>query len=425
MTEHRDLSVVMEDLSEQLSLLHSGQRPRPEREEAAEVEELQSALEELKAAQDELMTARTDAEAQRTRYHDLFQFAPDGYLVTDLYGRISEANQAACALLNRRPNFILDKPFPIYVDTEDRARLRVELCRLRKKDRLELRVRLLPRGKAPVDTQVTAGAVRNWLGEVSAVRWIIRDVTKRKRAEEDLLKNRRGLQLMTSKIALVEEQERRRIANDIHDHIGQSLALAKLRLGLLREKIGGEQQAELDEIRNLLSKTIGQVRSLTFELSPTVLYELGLGAAIEWLIEQRAACGVAFSFHNQAPDQSLRPEVQITLFQTIRELLANVIKHAAARSCAVSLLQRDEEVVVEVEDDGAGFDPVATLARRPRDNSLGLFSVQERLAHLKGRVHIDSAPGHGTRVQLVVPLRPRKKVRKREVRHATERADRG
>lgn len=425
MTEHRDLSVVMEDLSERLLLLQSCPRPETKRNEAGDVEGLHSALEELKAAQEELITARIDAEAQRARYHDLFQSAPDGYLVTNQFGRIDEANQAAGGLLNRPLSFILGRPLTVYIDAEDRGRLRTELSRLRETDRIELTVRLLPRDKAPVDVQVTAGAVRNWAGEVTAVRWIIRDVSRQKRAEHDLLKSRRGLQLMTSKIALVEEQERRRIANDIHDHIGQSLALAKLRLGLLREKISDQQRAELDEVRNILSKTIAQVRSLTFELSPTVLYELGLGAAIEWLIEQRAECGVSLSFRNEAPDLSLRREMQITLFQAIRELVANVIKHAAAHSCVIGLSQRDQTVIVQVEDDGIGFDPDVVMARRPRDNSLGLFSVQERLAHLRGRVHIDSAPGRGTRVQLVVPLRPRKKVSKPEVRHATERTDRG
>jgi PAS domain S-box-containing protein len=377
------------------------------------IEELTAALEELRVSQDELIAARVEAETQRSRYQDLFEMAPDGYVVTGPRGRIAEANRAAAQLFNIRGDFLLDKPLSIFIHREDRAILATRLNRLKSIDWDEGTLRLSPRGDNERTAHVTARAVRRWGGELEAVRWILRDVTEQRNAEDALRASREHIRNMASKITLAEEQERRRIAGEIHDHISQSLAVAKLRLGMLRESLSGEQLKAVDDVRKLLSQVLVQSRSLTFELSPAVLYELGLAAAIEWLIEQRANYGVKFEFRNDSTDFQIRRDVAVILFQSVRELLTNILKHARATQASIRISKSGSEVIIDIEDDGVGFNLPEQLSRRARNTSVGLFSVHERLDHLGGRAAIDTTPGKGTRIRLSAPLQPARRTRKK------------
>lgn len=398
---------------------------KPTRSAAEEVESLRVALEELHATQDELQAAREEAEAQRERYRDLFEFAPDGYLLTDDRGRIQESNLAAAALLNVWPPYVLGKPLSLYVAREDRVRFAAHLRTLREVARLETDLTLTPRKAGPRVVHLTAAAVREYHGLPATLRWMIRDVTQQRQSEQALRSSRERLRQMASKLTMVEEQERRRIAQDIHDHIGQSLAAAKLRLGMLRAALPKEHTAGIDEVRELLSQTLVQTRTLTFELSPTVLYELGLGPAIEWLMEQRSSYGVRFEMNNEATGIRLPRKTELMLFQAVRELISNVIRHAGCTAATVTLRQQDNYLIVEVADNGIGFDADRRSSDGAHNRSLGLLSVYERLEHVGGEVDIDSKPGRGTCVRLVAPLRASKKKNSNgKLTHAPQRADR-
>ena len=379
-------------------------------------------LEELHAVQEELLAARADAEAERERFRELFASAQDGYMLTSGTGRIEEANIAVATLLNVSGQYLVGKPVVVYIHPQDRARLSSQLRLMKSAKRSEMTLRVLPRRGNERMIHATVNAARDRHSGRTSLRWMLRDITSQREAEEALHVSREQLRQMSSKLAMVEEQERRRIAMEIHDHIGQSLAAAKLKLGMLRLTLSGEQAAAVDEIRDLLSQTLAQTRTLTFELSPTILYELGLGAAIEWLIEQRSHYGVRFEFVNQLPGLRLPRKTEIMLFQSVRELLANVIRHAAATQARLTLRRQNRDVVLEVEDDGIGFDFLQWTQRPDRDPSIGLLSVQERLDHLAGHTEIQSAPGRGTRVRLVAPSRVLRKTSNRNEHHAPQRA---
>jgi PAS domain S-box-containing protein len=366
-------------------------------------------LEVLRVTQEALMLAKDEADRERARYYELFEFAPDPYLVTTPAGRIREANRAAAVFLGIQNISIVDKPLSLYVDAKDRVLFEHVLGRMRQTLRGEWVLRMNPRGGQARIAHVTAGAVREADDRTTAIRWIIRDISEQHRAERELRASRRRIRLMASKLALVEERERRRIASDIHDHISQSLAVAKLRLGMMREAVPLSHKPALDEVRSLLSEVIAQTRTLTFELSPAVLYELGLGAAIEWLLEQRAGYGIKFEFHNESADLRLQRDTAITLFQAAREVLANIIKHSGATGATFRLSHDDNNVRIEVQDNGTGFPVEETLSRKPQELGLGLVSMRERIVHLGGSVEIQSEPGNGTRVFLAVPLNRAKK----------------
>jgi DNA-binding NarL/FixJ family response regulator/signal transduction histidine kinase len=222
------------------------------------------------------------------------------------------------------------------------------------------------------------------------------------RAKERISEYQSQLRSLASELALTSERERRQIAQELHDQIGQNLAAIKFKLGLLKQS---SQDKELDESLVLLERTIESSRNLTYELSPPVLHELGLCAALEWLVHQlRANFGIAGQFYDDLKPKPLTDDLRIVLFQAVRELLTNVGKHSRANMARVTAKVVAGELWLEVVDDGVGFDPALYRALRQGTVGMGLFSVRERMAHLETRMEIISAPGQGTRVILHAPL---------------------
>ena len=228
------------------------------------------------------------------------------------------------------------------------------------------------------------------------------------RAKERITEYQAQLRSLASELALTSERERRQIAQELHDQIGQNLAAIKFKLGLLAQT---SQDKELTESLVLLERTIQSSRNLTYELSPPVLHELGLCAALEWLVHQlRANFGIAGQFFDDLQPKPLSDDLRIVLFQAVRELLTNVGKHSRANMARVTAKVVGGELCLEVNDDGVGFDPAQHRALRQGANGMGLFSVRERMAHLETRMEIVSAPGRGTRVILHAPLLDKQKV---------------
>ncbi len=244
--------------------------------------------------------------------------------------------------------------------------------------------------------------IRNELGKVTHFVSMQRDITKRKRAEEELLAYQDQLRSFASELSLTEERERRRIAVDLHDHIGQILAITKIRLGALRDTFSSTESCrEIDQIRAFVEQAIGYTKSLTFELSPPILYELGLPAAVEWLCEKlQKEHGIAFLFRDDGRDKPLAVDVTVLLFQALRELLINVVKHARADQVTVDLLRNDDTVRIVLSDNGSGFD----LSTISKESTFGLFSVRERLKHFGGNYEIRTKPGSGTTIIMLAPL---------------------
>ncbi len=244
--------------------------------------------------------------------------------------------------------------------------------------------------------------IRDENGKVTHFIIIQRDITERKKAEEEVRVYQEQLRSLASELSLAEEGERRRIATDLHDHIGQTLAITKLKLGALRNALSSNGHGELlSEIWSLVDQTIKYTKSLTFELSPPILYELGFEATIEWLGEQmQKQHGIIFVFESDGISKSLDKDVSILMFQAVRELFMNVVKHSAAQNVRVFMRRINEDMEIAVEDDGTGFD----LAKLEK-NTFGFFSIRERLKRFGGTFVIETEPGHGTRVVLTAPVR--------------------
>jgi signal transduction histidine kinase len=215
-----------------------------------------------------------------------------------------------------------------------------------------------------------------------------------------------SLRRLASELSLVEARERRKIAEDIHDHIGQALAFTKMSVEQFRgNAIFCGFEDKIDEIATLLDQTIQYTRNLTFEISPPALYELGLEAAIDGLAERfRKKHGLAARVETGPEIGPLGSDVVVLMYKSVQELLTNVAKHARAESSTVRIRREGNFIRVEVEDDGCGFDAGALESCGAGDH-FGLFNIRERIQYLGGVMEIRSAPGRGTTVALLTPCR--------------------
>jgi two-component system, NarL family, sensor histidine kinase UhpB len=207
-------------------------------------------------------------------------------------------------------------------------------------------------------------------------------------------------------LACSRENERRKVAGELHDEIGQNLVLAKMKLGSLKNSLPLEYSLLIEEVRNLIDHTIKETRNVIHELYPQVLHELGLKAALEWLVERTQEKYNLSCVAEIGPiPKALKQNVQGILYQAVRELLVNVAKHASASRAKVILSGRGASVVIQVVDDGRGFDPHSFALPGQNFKGFGLFSIREHLANFGGNLHIASSPGTGTQVTITLPLR--------------------
>ncbi len=256
---------------------------------------------------------------------------------------------------------------------------------------------LLPDGREPeflAEEQILLSTVAERIVEIIAL----------KESQKTLSTYQEHLRSLASELTLTEERERRSLALCLHDRIGQGLAVVKLKLETLRHLLPAEHQPRLDDVSALIKQIVNDTRTLTFEISPPILYELGLKQAIIWLGENMTRqFGIPVEVRSDEELVELTEGVRVMLFRSIQELLTNTVKHAQASRATVRLMNDADELCVVVEDDGVGFDMEASKYVPTAAGGFGLFSIRERIAHLGGRVDICSGRGTGTRIQISVP----------------------
>jgi signal transduction histidine kinase len=236
------------------------------------------------------------------------------------------------------------------------------------------------------------------------------DISEQKKRERELAVYRNQLRSLVSELTIAEDRERRNIASLLHDDVLQKLALSKMKLSMLRETLTSEDQLlALDNIHDYVSEMFRDMRSLTFDLCPPVLYDIGLEAAVrDWFQKELVdKHGIKVNLEARGQTSHLREDLRVALYRAIREVLMNVIKHARARKVDVTLAYLDDSVRVEVLDDGMGFDLAAVEAGNESSGGLGLFTVRERLEYFGGSLKAESTPGGGSRVTLTAALADR------------------
>ncbi len=234
------------------------------------------------------------------------------------------------------------------------------------------------------------------------------DITRRRRAEEALWESEQRLRFLTSQLLTAQERERKRISMELHDELGQSLAVLKLQVRAIERRLGDVQldlKADCRELLNYLDGVIDNVRRLSRDLSPAILEDLGLQSALKYLLNGVSKhYSVSHSFEVEDLDQLFTADAQIIIYRIFQECLTNISKHAGASEVSVAIRKKDGLVSIALEDNGTGFDPAQVSARRIAGRGLGLAALNERARMLGGTLEIRSQPGAGTKVTCVIPI---------------------
>jgi signal transduction histidine kinase len=249
--------------------------------------------------------------------------------------------------------------------------------------------------------------VRDRTADLERMNQTLRDeISERLRAGEAIRHSQAQLRRLATELTLAEERERRAIASDLHDHIGQALAVIRARLRQMQSNaMFSGMEKDIEDTLTLLDQTIQSTRTLTFEISPPVLYDLGLEPALQWLCRQfQKKHGLRAEMTSEGSGPLVPDNIQITVFRSVQELLLNAAKHARASSVRVHLARLPAALRVEVRDDGEGFDVSREGASMDDHGGFGLFSIRERLRVLGGALGVSSSPGRGAAFTLDVPL---------------------
>jgi PAS domain S-box-containing protein len=340
------------------------------------------------------------------RYRLLATNASDVFTRMDKDGRVIYVSPRCTTLLGFEASELvgrLARSMMPQVDADMLRNLREDLVSGRRLD-ATVEHRMVCKDGSMVWVESSVRGFRRGPGEEPELVIVTRDISHRKRIEESLRQYEARLRLMSSELVLAEERERRQLAVDLHDSIGQMLAALRIRLDIFVSEIGRRGRGdEMKEIQSLLEQIISHTRSLTFLLSPPTLYTLGLEAALGTLVEQyQQAHGIAVHLDVGSGRTDLPEDLRVLLFRAVRELLVNVAKHANATEASIRLSHSNGTLHIEVRDNGVGLNTTVNPSSRDQ-KGFGLFSIQERLQGLGGSMLMESAPGHGTCITLVAP----------------------
>jgi PAS domain S-box-containing protein len=354
-------------------------------------------------AQDYIEVLR-DSEA---RFRTIFEATTMGIALVDKDGRIVECNPALQRMLGYSLTEFVNHIFTVFVLSEDIDRCKALFRELvnGKQESYQSEKKFVCKDGRTVWGRLNVSLIRGTTAEEYFAICMVEDISEQKQAEKEIRAYQEQLRSVASELSLTEERERRRLATDLHDHVGQILALAQIKLGAIRHSPSATQLVEpMDEVRRLIEGTIQYTRSLTFELSPPILYDLGFEAAVEWLAELiHEQQGLTVKVQADRATKPMNDEIRIILFQTVRELLANIVRHASAKHIQIFIAREDATLQIKIEDDGLGLGISADAGDGPF--GFGFFSIGERLKYLGGHLEVVSEPGWGTRVTLQVPLK--------------------
>jgi PAS domain S-box-containing protein len=399
------------------------QTPRPEEVQRL-VQESETRRLELESQNEQLRRAQRQLEQYRDRYIHLYDFAPLGYVSLDEDGYVQEINLAGVHLLGVEREGVTGYSFVDYVVPDDRTAFleHVRQCvhqrqemtsevTLQAKDGRSIAVQL---HSIPEEAENDTVFCKTAFTDISERRKFeeqlraFNESLERRVAERTAVAEHRAMQLraLASELSQAEQRERRRLAQALHDQLQQLLVLTKIRLGALNRQLREEEPRSLvGQIQELLDQSIAESRSLTAELSPAVLYDVGLAAGLDWLarqMQEKHSLRVELRADRQAEpsDEGTR----VFLFQAVRELLLNVVQHAGTDQARVEMARVGGQVKIEVRDPGRGFEPASMEADTGSTTGFGLFSIRERLELLGGRLEIHSTPGQGTQTMILAPL---------------------
>ncbi len=245
-------------------------------------------------------------------------------------------------------------------------------------------------------------------GEDRPIRMVgtVQDITERKKAEKKLIERQEAIKNMAIQLSVAEERKRCRIAEDLHDQIVPKLVLGKMRVHALRKSMPDGVDADaIESIESLLEQAISDTRALSFQLRPPILANTSLEAALKGLAQEfMEHHGLNVEIIDDSSYKPLTYELRSAIFQIVRKLLLNIVKHAGTQNAWIIIKKTDDMIDIKVEDDGCGSNLANFSFDKPKPGGFGLFNAKSKIEYLGGEMSIESSPGAGTRVFLKAPL---------------------
>jgi two-component system, NarL family, sensor histidine kinase UhpB len=346
------------------------------------------------------ISARKQAELARLesdqRYQDLVEQAADAIWLRGPDGGMLFVNDAGCKLLGYTRDELLRSRSAELVHASDHGtKSRLDALKPLETVRIERVMRHKDGHAIPVE----ASSHRLADGSMQV---ISHDITERKRRADELRE-------MSRRLSEAQETERRAIARELHDEVGQSLTATRINLRDLEQQAeGGPLAQRLADTAAIIADLLSRVRQMSLDLHPSVLDDLGVVAALRWCVRTRAS-GNILEVNLDVPEELPRFDgmVEITLFRVFQEALSNVLKHAQAGHLGVHLRHAGDKLILTMQDDGVGFDAEAARRHAMSGKSLGLLGMQERVRLAGGALILESAPGRGTQLQVSLPATER------------------
>ncbi|MDR7417913.1 MAG: PAS domain-containing protein [Armatimonadota bacterium] len=370
---------------------------------AGAFDQMADALESRQAQSDQ---AQSELRTSHALLNAIVEGTTDAVYIKDLEGRYRMINSAGARYVGLTPAEIMGRN-DLNVLTPEQA------ARVREADRA-----VIETGETrTVETtgifaggertfSVTKAPYRDAHGRIAGVIGIARDVSDLIRAGRDRERYAARLQDLSRRLLEAQEGERRRIARELHDEIGQALTAVSANLEAARRANPPPAAAErLRDGIDIVDGMIRQVRELALDLRPSLLDDLGLVAALRWHLDRVAQrAGLTAQFVALPSEMRLRGDIETLCFRVAQEALTNVVRHARARRVGVELIQQDGHLSLTVTDDGVGFDVDRAEHAAGQGESFGLLSMRERVQLAGGELEVESVPAHGTAVRAVFPL---------------------
>jgi PAS domain S-box-containing protein len=357
------------------------------------------------------------------RYRSLVELSPDAVVVY-VNGIIVFANLAAATLARAEsPTQLIGMPLArfIHPDYREIVRERVRAILERGERATLLEEKLVLLDNSVIDVEV-AGAGLIYNGQ-PAIQVIARDISERKKVEtalrqrtlelealnqerarllEEVQHSHQQLETFSQRLLQVQETERRELARELHDEIGQQLTALKYTLSRVDKLRDAADQAAISESLGILDDLTARVHSLSLDLRPPNLDAFGLQSTLTWLVERFSQrTGIRVDLAARGLERRFTPEIEITAYRIVQESLTNVARHAQVDQVQVRGRVRQNRLQLTIEDRGVGFDPDERLSKHA---TIGLAGMRERAARLNGSVRIKSKPQHGTRITVELPL---------------------
>ena len=355
---------------------------------------------------EEAQNAQWRAESKRQRLAAIVESSADAIMSVDLEGKIVSWNQGAEIIYGYSAEEFVGQSISMLVLPQNKSRVPVVLGKIKNGQRVDLYETVHVRKDGEhVNVSLNISPIRDKSGEIVAMSAIARDITESKIRENQLRLSTERLRALSTRLQSIREEERTKLARDIHDELGQRLTGLMMDLVSLSQKPPRNKELlgqRIKSMEGIIDDTIKLVRRMSGELRPGILDDLGLVAAMEWqLVDFKKRTGIDCNFSSSFDDTSLDRDLSTALFRVFQETLTNIIRHARATHVRIEITDDDGFITLTVEDNGKGISD----AEISDSTSLGLLGIRERMFIFGGDVEITGAENQGTRVTVRIPYR--------------------